>query len=383
MKKARVAGWVTLGVGVAMMVAPSVFGMWQRAPRGAQMIKGFSTIMTARNVPVIAGYGRVVLGGFGNSPAVVQDAAQHFSGGSTTLTYQQAAEFIHTRPDLGALAYLQDQLPTLGPPFSTLLSVLNKDQPYFAGMVGLPNFALFPFFFVIPGAMIALGAGVYLRRLRTAPSGDPATRRPARFLFVVGALLVAAPLAPMPPGLHSIRTVGPHGATMLADFQAPVGDLGSNQAVMSMATVKQFDRYVAAMRVGAAEIVPAVQDAASAYGGASISTDQALAFLRSDPTLSLDYRLATGFGPMYAQFHRILTTMAADMGDYRAVLALPSFSLFAYFFLAPGIIVSVLAATALGAFRRRAGQEHTDPAPRRDTAEVLAFLGLPPRAGGT
>lgn len=378
-KRSKVAAWIVLLVGAGMIVAPSIFGMWQRAPRGAQMIKGFSTIMTARNVPVIAGYGRAVLGGFGNAPAIVQDAAAHFSGGKANVGYQQATDFIRSRPDLGGLAYLQTQMPNLGPPFSSLLSVLNKDQPYFSGMAGLPNFSLFPFFFVIPGLVLAIGAAVYLRRLNSN-GGDPVkVRRVARLLAAVGLLLIVAALAPMPPGFHSIRTVGPNGAAMLADFQAPVGDVNSAQAVMSMATVRQFDGYVATMRVAAKEIVPAVQDASSAFAGQQITSGQALAFLASDPNLSLAYRLATGFAPMYAMFHRMLTTMAADMGDYRAVLALPSFRLFPWFFIAPGAIVLFLAGGLLGGARR--SPKAAGNTGRRDPAEVLAFTGIVPNRG--
>lgn len=377
MKASKVAAWVVLLVGVGMIVAPSIFGMWQRAPRGAQMIAGFKPIMTAENVPVIAGYGRTVLGGFGNAPAIVSDAASYYSGGKSTVSYQQAAQFLQSHPDLGALSYIQQQLPTLGPPFSTLLSVLNKDQPYFSGMAGLPNFSLFPFFFVIPGILFAGGAAVALRRMRS-PDRLFRARGPARLVLVVGILMILAPLAPMPPGFHSIRTVGPHGASMLADFRAPVGDLGSNQAVMSMATVRQFDGYVSAMREAAAEIVPAVQDAAQAYGGKTASTDQALAFLAHDPNLSLAYRLATGFGPMYSEFHRILSTMSADMPDYRAVLALPSFKLFPYFFLAPGVIVAVAGLVLLRGLRKNANPSGAERPARRDPAEVLAFMGVVP-----
>ncbi|MHB1533254.1 MAG: hypothetical protein ACYC1D_01320 [Acidimicrobiales bacterium] len=380
----RIAAGIILAIGVGLMVAPAAFGMWSRAPRGAQMIQGFRPIMTAQNVPVIAGYGRTVLGGFGDAPQVVQDAAQHFSGGHVTLSYQQAASFIQRQPDLGALSYLQQQLPTLGPPFSTFLSILYKDQPYFSGMAGLPNFELFPLFFVIPGLLIALGALRFLRRDGMAdPGGHPVTaRRPARFLAVMGLLLLLAPFLPMPPGFHSIRTVGPHGAAMLADFASPVNG-NSSPAVMSLATVRQFDRYVSEMHAAVPEIIYAVQDASLNFAHRSISAAQAKAFLAADPSLSLTNTLANGFAPMYGEFHRILTTMALDMADYQAVQALPSFSLFPYFFIIPGALVLVLALVGLrGEASRRSVENGNDRASGRpDPYTALAFAGVKRREG--
>lgn len=325
-------------------MAPELFDMWVRAPRGAQMIQGFSTIMTAKNVPVIASYGRTVLGGFGNAPQVVQDAAHHYSAGHVTLSYQQAVTFIQSQPDLSALVYLQRQLPTLGPPFSTLLSVFYQDQPYFAGMVGLPNFELFPFFFVLPGIAISLAAVRFLHRdgALDAKGRAVAARGPAKFLVAIGLALILAPLIPMPPGLHSIRTVGPHGATMLKDFAGPV-NANSSQAVMSLATVRQFNAYVSEMRAASGEIVPAIQDAGLFFGHRQITSAAAASFLASDTTLGLTNTLSTNFGPMYDLFHQMLSTMSLDMGDYQAVRALPSFALFPYFFLIPGVLVFGLA----------------------------------------
>lgn len=346
MARRRMGAWVALAIGVGLIAAPSIFGMWQRAPRGAQMIQGFSSIMSARNVPVIAGYGRTVLGGFGDSPQIIEDAAHHFSGGHITLDYQQASNFIQKQPDLGGLAYTQRELPTLGPPFSTLLSLLYKDQPYFSGMVGLPNFALFPWFFVLPGLLVAAGAVAFLRRDgRPDAQGTPTgARKPAILVGVVGVMLAAAPMLPMPPGFHSIRTVGPHGATVLADFAGPLGS-GSPQPVMSMRTVHQFDQYVSEMNAASAQIVPAVRDSARVFAHVQISSTAARSFLASDPNLLLANTLATGFAPMYRQFHNMLATMALDMGDYQAVRALPSFKLFPYFFLIPGLLL-ILAAFA-------------------------------------
>jgi hypothetical protein len=344
----RLAAWLVLVVGVAMMAAPEAFDMWVRAPRGAQMIGGFASIMTAKNVPVIAGYGRTVLGGFGSAALTVQQAVAHFSGGRHALGYTQAAAFIASHTNLRGLAYMDRELPVLGPPFSTLLSVLYKDQPAFAGIRGLPSFTLFPLFFVVPGLLIAGGAAIFLHRDgRLDECGRPrAATGWARFLAVIGFLVAVAPLLPMPPGFHSIRTVGPHGAAMLDDFAAPINGPGS-PPVMSLRTVNEFDGYVAEMRLASTEIVPAVQDAAAAYGSRRISAAQATAFLGSEPSLSLVDRIVHQFPKMYRAFHTMLATMAKDMDDYRAVRALPSFSLFPVFFYVPGGLVFVLALIGL------------------------------------
>lgn len=350
------------------------------------MIGGFASIMTAKNVPLIASYGRTVLGGFGNAALAVQQAAAHFSGGHRTLSYTQATAFIASRPNLSGLAYMDRNLPVLGPPFSTLLSVLYKDQPAFAGMHGLPSFTLFPLFFVIPGLLIAGAAAWFLHRDgRTDAQGRPtAASGSAKFLMVIGLLVAIAPLLPMPPGFHSLRTVGPHGAAMLDDFAAPINGPGS-APVMSLKTVTEFDGYVAEMRLASTEIVPAIEDAASSFAHRHISAASATAFLASQPSLALVYRIDRDFPVMYRSFHHMLVTMAKDMPDYLAVQKLPSFSLFPLFFYVPGGIVFLLALFGLvrGAPSSTTVDRSTRETSQRkwDADSVLARLGAANGAG--
>lgn len=373
----RLAAWLVLAVGVGMMAAPEAFDMWVRAPRGAQMIGGFASIMTAKNVPIIAGYGRTVLGGFGDAALAIQSAAAHF--GHRALTYGQATAFIASRRYLSGLAYMDRNLPVLGPPFSTLLSVLYKDQPAFAGMHGLPSFTLFPLFFVVPGLLIAGAAALFLHRdgHRDATGMPMRTGGPAKFLVVIGFLVAIAPLLPMPPGFHSIRTVGPHGAAMLEDFAAPINGAGS-QPVMSLSTVSQFDRYVAEMRLASTEIIPAVQGAVSSFAHLRIGRATAAAFVASQPSLALLNRVATHFAVIYQSFHQMLVTMAKDVPDYLAVRKLPSFSLFPLFFYLPGGIVFVLA--LVGLVRQPTADEERarrpGAVPVRDMDAVLASFGV-------
>ncbi len=373
----RLAAWLVLAVGIALMAAPEAFDMWVRAPRGAQMIGGFASIMTARNVPIIASYGRTVLGGFGSAALTIQLAAHHFSHGRVSISYSQATAFIAAHRGLGGLAYMDRNLPVLGPPFSTLLSVLYKDQPAFAGIHGLPSFTLFPLFFVLPGLLIAGGAALFLHRDgRTGPAGRPvAASGLARFLFVVGLLVGIAPLLPMPPGFHSIRTVGPHGAAMLDDFASPINGPGS-APVMSMHTVDQFDGYVAEMRRASTEFIPAVEDAAASFAHDRIDGATATAFVASEPSLAQVDRIVRQFPAMYRLFHHMLSTMAADMADYEAVRALPSFALFPVFFYVPGALVAVLALVGLlrGTAQPLPGRRRRPTVPGSDGTDVGARL---------
>ena len=52
----------------------------------------------------------------------------------------------------------------------------------------------------------------------------------------------------------------------------------------------------------------------------------------------------------------MLSTMHGDIGDYRAVAALPPFPLFPWFFAIPGLVVTLTAGSAL--VLRRREQRH-------------------------
>lgn len=303
------------------------------------MIAGFKPIMTRANVNLLTDHYLPTLAlGFGNAPTVVSAAATHY--GHARLTYAQAVSFMQSHPNLSALAYLQRNFSTMAVPFTTMLSVMNRDLGAFKAMAGLPPFGLFPWFFVLPGLIMVIASVVYLRRTSRLAAGKTAStgRGPATVLAVIGLLMIVAAFAPMPPGFRSIWTVAPQGASMLSDFAGPVSPGGP--PVMSAHTVEAFDGYLAKMKAGDSEIVPMVQDVAALYGK-TVSTSQAVRFVKSDPALSQVAAVMSGFPAMYRNFHNMLTTMAKDLPDYKAVAALPPFTLFPWFFILPGAIVAL------------------------------------------
>lgn len=348
-------------VGLGLVVTPFVLHMWTRAPRGAKMIGYFRPIMTARNVTLLTNHYMPTLAlGFGTVPQALTDAARHY--GHATLTYPQAAGYLASHPGLSALSYLQRNFAAMAVPFTNMLTVMNHTLADYQGMAGLPSFTLFPLFFVIPGVIFLACAGLLARRSRRRAHGGG---RALGVALVVGALLALASFLPMPPGFVLMWNVAPGGARMLADFSAPLAP--GSPPVMSAATVTLFDGYLATMHRADAEILPAIADVAASEH-VHLGPAGAAAFLGSQPDLAEVVALRSGFPAMYRNFAHLLTNMRAALPDYAAVQALPSFRLFPYFFILPGLL-AVLAGLGWAA---ASGPPPADEAPSSDPTPVTA-----------
>ncbi|MHB8451253.1 MAG: hypothetical protein ACYDAQ_12500 [Mycobacteriales bacterium] len=351
----RVLAALLLAVGVVMVLLPAVTGMWVRAPRGGDMINSFKPIMTQQNVTLFTdNYMPTLALGFGNVPGAMGDASQAFA--HQPLSYQQAANYLSSQPSLSNLSYLQQNFATIAVPFTSMLAVMNSDRGAFHSLTGLPPFLLFPYFFVLPGLILAACSVAVLRggtqrRLGTPVRGGTTPVRggttpvrggttPVRVMLVIGVFLVAAPFLPMPPGFHSIWSVAPQGGRMVADFASPVDPGGP--PIMSAATVRMFDGYLAQMKGAQTEILPAIQGQLAAEGH-PVSVGQVESVIAGQPSLSQLHTVLTNFPTMYAKFRNMLRRMGANLGNYAAVRALPAFPDFPYLFLIPGLVVVVAA----------------------------------------
>ncbi|MBV8528742.1 MAG: hypothetical protein JOZ75_10530 [Candidatus Dormibacteraeota bacterium] len=349
----KVAIWLVSVVGVGLLVAPAVFNMWVRAPRGAEMISDFTPYMThARATQYEQDYLPAIAVGFGGVPQAVSDASARYGDGVHPWSYSRAASFLQSQPSLSALSYVQRNFPTMAAPISNMVGVMVRDVGDFKGVAGLPPFWLFPLFFVLPG-LILLVVGVML--LRRERASQPAGRVPQWIALIIGAFLVVAPFAPMPPGWVLMWLVTPGGAHMIDDFAGPANGMPGSAAIMSDATANQFNSYLSYLNAGHREIVPAVQAVAAQFGQ-SISAAEAQSFIAGDPKLAKVNDIVNRFPTMYASFHGMLTVMAKDVADYEAVRALPRFTLFPWFFIIPGLIVAVAAALILGSDSKAGGQ---------------------------
>lgn len=296
---------IVIGVGLAL--APAAFQMFTRAPGGATMIEGFRPYM---DVAVIEGFQRDL---------ATIGAAQVEAG--RALADQPAGSFTSVRAFDAAW-------PGIAQDMGSMLDTMGEDISGYEGVAALPPFALFPWFFVLPGVMLAGVGGVLLRR---RGSGRPdGLARGAAVAVALG--LVAAPFA------FQMFTRAPGGADMIADFQP----------FMTHEKVAQIQGYF--LTIGAGE------------GQARLDLEPALAAGADVDALATWHRewprIAATMAPM-------IGAMSDNVDNYLGVAAMPPFGLFPWFFVVPGVLV-------VGLVLLRPRAVHPDPAPLTGAAERIS-----------
>jgi hypothetical protein len=160
--------WGLMAVGAALLIAPAAFGMFDRAPKGGRMMEAFRGIETRPRIQAMQGY-------FG------------------TMASGEGAIRVRIVPDLRRAGLSQEELDrrfsatvALGERwvgivggFTPMIGAMVDNLPRYRALAGLPPFALFPWFFALPGALIvalSAAAGPRLRAPGRARLG--AARRP-------------------------------------------------------------------------------------------------------------------------------------------------------------------------------------------------------------
>ncbi len=118
--------------------------MFERAPDGGQMMSAFSNIETTQNVQKIQGYFGNMAVGQGAIRLEVVPALEH-----TGLTPAEIATQFPALTTLDAnwVHILNDMTPMIG--------VMSDSVAGYQAVASLPPFPLFPWFFVIPGLLVA------------------------------------------------------------------------------------------------------------------------------------------------------------------------------------------------------------------------------------
>lgn len=145
-------------VGLAIVAAPAVFQMFSRAPAGAVMIDDFRPLMTPARVTTIQGYFLTI----GAAEGELRN------------------EVLPQRPaGLAAVRRFSQDWPAISADMAPMIGAMSDNLANFAGVAALPPFWLFPWFFVVPGALVAgLGSlSLVSARLPEAPPSRRALER--------------------------------------------------------------------------------------------------------------------------------------------------------------------------------------------------------------
>jgi hypothetical protein len=310
-------------IGIGLAAAPVAFQMFSRAPKGAAMLSDFKPFMTTQR-----------LDGFQQDIGQINAAVNEVDTKAVPQLETSADE--HANQTLATYRSMQQQWPQIDSTMTTLLDKVQANLGNYQAMAALPSFELFPWFFVIPGALIAVLAIVGLL--------GGLSPRPTRIgLGVIGVGLILAPVA------FQMFDRAPKGADMMSTFKT----------IETPHRIGQIQSYFATMAVGQGairnDIVPALQSTGS-----------------TTQDLATSYPATTALDASWIHILNDMTPMIGAMSDseprYQAISSLPSFKLFPWFFVIPGALVFFVAIGAAG----DAPVRRTDVSEHLETTEAVS-----------
>jgi hypothetical protein len=255
------------------------------------------------------------LSGFqGHLRTIDSGVRQAHGRAAVTLEGHGAAAHERFGERFASFAQFDADWPPIHADMTDLMDKIRANVANYEAMVALPSFRLFPWFFVIPGALVALLALVAL----VAPGSWRASRWA---IAAIGIGLVVAPVA------FGMFDRGPKGAQMMKTFET----------IETRPKVERIQGYFGTIAVGQGalrlEIVPALRR--SGLSSADIAE-------RFPDVVALDRRWIAILNDMTP----MIGAMSDNVDNYQALTSLPSFELFPWFFLAPGMLIAGLALAA-------------------------------------
>jgi hypothetical protein len=289
-------------IGVALVVMPVAFNMFAKTPKGAVMIDGFKPYMTTQR---LNGYQTELAQIDAGVHQADTSVAAYLSGGTGSR-----ASFDRAYPDF---APFDQQWPAIDSKMTGLMDQVQSNLGNYQAVAALPSFKLFPWFFVIPGVLIAGFAIAALVR--------PTRWRRARWVLVVlGVGLIAA------PAIFQMFQRAPDGGRMMSAFEH----------IETTQNVEQIQGYFGTMAEGQGairlQIVPALE--ASGLSSSAVATK-----FPAVATLDASWvHILNDMTPM-------IGAMSDNVPNYQAIASLPPFPFFPWFFVLPGLLVAGLACT--------------------------------------
>jgi hypothetical protein len=294
-----VVALIVLGFG--LIAAPAIFQMFSRAPKGGDMIDQFRPFMTKHEVTKLRGYLATIDAGATQTERDVDPAAVT-NLGLDEAVYREHAQY---------LAAFERSWPGIDADMSDMLDRINNNLDNYAAVDALPPFPLFPWFFVAPGVIAVVAGFVALRARRRGHSG----KGPLIVLVVIGIGLIAA------PAVFQMFSRAPEGGDMIDDFRP----------FMTRHKVTKIQGYFVTIGNGEGELRNVALPAAALPRQAIPDVTR---FVNDWPTIN------SGMAP-------VIGVMSDNVDNFAAVAALPPFALFPWFFVAPGVLIALLAGLAL------------------------------------
>ncbi|KRA38852.1 hypothetical protein ASD81_09750 [Nocardioides sp. Root614] len=269
-------------VGLGLALAPVVFGMFHRAPLGAEMIQDFAPLMTKERLAGFQG---------------------HLAGIDASV--QELDPLVEEQPDIGSPSYatFSKDWPEIHTTMTSLMDQVAANREGYDAVASLPDFRLFPWFFAVPGVIIFLLAGY------AAVTGRDGwwLRGPAA---AIGVALVVLPFA------VGMFHKAPQGAQMMGAFET----------IETTENVARIQGYFATM----------------ASGQGAIRLDIAPELVRAGVPHPATERLDAEWIGILNDMTPMIGAMSDSVDNYQAVASLPSFRLFPWFFVAPGAVLVLI-----------------------------------------
>jgi hypothetical protein len=286
-------------IGIGLILAPVAFGMFSKAPDGASMMTSFSPFMTTHRLDGFQADMADIAGAVKQGQQAIHD---------TATTPADARIVAHVAPQFHAFAR---QWGSVNSDMGGMLITIKANIPNYQAIAALPSFRLFPWFFVIPGAILLILAAAGLARA--------AAWRALRWVAVVlGVALVLAPV-----GIQMFSRA-PKGAQMMSTFKT----------IETRHHLRRIQSYFSEMAVGQGlvqlQLLPALR-----HTGLSAA--------QIDARYPALHRLDANWVPILNDMTPMIAAMSDNIDNYQAISSLPSFRLFPWFFLLPGVIVIALA----------------------------------------
>ena len=282
-------------IGVGLIIAPFAFGMFERAPLGGDMIDDFAPYMVDAKIEEFRGY-----------MTRIDDAVTESADLRTAIIASGSMTEDEYRVQFMFAQQLSDDWATINADMTDLLDRMDANMANYAAVAALPSFDLFPWFFVIPGVMIAGVSGVLLWRGRRGR----ASRVGPWALVGLGVGLMVAPL------VFQMFTRAPKGGEMIDSFQP----------MMTRERVQNVQGYFVTLGGGEGQLRVGVIPAHVAAGG-------------TEDDFSAIARFSTEWPTIVSDFNPMIATMGDNVDNFQAVDAMPPFPMFPWFFVVPGVVV--------------------------------------------